>query len=164
MSIHEENRKWKAEELRSCSPFFMLLLVFPFSSFSRNHCFYVPLSLCSLFLCSFTNTAPEPLPSEGQAVWFRQTPSPTTSLTASKKLCGAVLCELVSALVYSRQDEKTKCLNIKRKSYSSWWQVLDVFAGVAILMRFAVKSIHSNVRGVHRRFRWTSDWNKEKKL
>lgn len=75
--------------------------------------------------------------------------------------CYSILSELVSAFVYSRQDEKTKCHNIKRKSYSSWWQALDFFAGVAILMRFAANSIHINVRGVHMRLRWTFDCLKQ---
>ena len=77
--------------------------------------------------------------------------------------CYSMLSELVSALVYSRKDEKTKCHNLKRKSYSSWLQALEIFAGVAILTRFATKSIHINVRGVHTRLRRTFDCLKQGK-
>lgn len=166
VSLCKENRDWRAEEL-SCSPFFILFLVFPFSSFSWNHCLYLPFSLCSLYLGSFTEFSPI---SKTTFIWGTGSVVQISTVTNQKSdsiqkilWCYSTLSELVSAFVYSRQDEKTKCHDIKRKSYSRWWQALDFFAGVAILMRFAAKSIHINVRGVHMRLRWTFDCLKQGK-
>lgn len=75
--------------------------------------------------------------------------------------CYSIWASLCTCLFQTEWENL--CLNIKRKSYSSWWQALDFFAGVAILMRFAAKSVHRNVRGVHTRFRWTSDCLKQGK-
>lgn len=168
VTAYEENRDWRAEELRSCSLFFILSLVFPFSSFSWNHCLYFTLSLCSLYLWSFTELSPvsktTSIRGTGSVVQISTITNHRSGSVQKFLWCYSILSEWISAFVHSRQDEKTKCHNSKRKTYSSWWQALDFFAGVAILMRFAAKSIHINVKGVHTRPRWTFDWNKEREI
>lgn len=134
----------------------ILFLLFPFNNFAWNHCLFLLFSLYSQYLCSFTAFSPRPLPSEGWAVWFSWAPSPTTDLTAFKKMmwCYSVLSELISAFVHSKQDDK--------KAPQYWWEKLFklmastrvcfiFFVGVTTLMRFFVKSLHINVKQVHMR-------------
>lgn len=121
----EEQKNWGAG-----SPF-ILSLVFLFNNFAWNHCLDLLFSLCSQYLCSFPEFSSRPLSSEGRAVWFSWAPSPITDLTAFKKMlwCYSVLSELISAFVYSKQDDKKKHHNIDGKSYSNWWQALEDFFG-----------------------------------
>lgn len=145
----------------------ILFLLFPFNNFAWNHCLFLLFSLYSQYLCSFTAFSPRPLPSEGWAVWFSWAPSPTTDLTAFKKMmwCYSVLSELISAFVHSKQDDK--------KAPQYWWEKLFklmastrvcfiFFVGVTTLMRFFVKSLHIIVKKFIWGFEWDSVWNKER--
>lgn len=167
VSVREENRDWGAEKLKSCSPFFILSLLFPFSSFSWNHSLYLPFSLCSLCLWSFTEFT---LISKTTFIWGTWSVVQVSTITNHKPdsiqkilWCCAILSELVSAFVYSRPDEKTKCHNMKRKRYSSWWQALDFFLQELSFSWDLLPRLHGNARGVHTRLWWTFDCLKQGK-
>lgn len=116
-------RKWGKQELKSRRTeelvlHFILSLVFLIINFAWNHCLYLLFSLCSQYLCSFPEFSPR-LPSpEGRAVWFSWAPSPTTDLTAFKKMlwCYSIWAHLCICVFQTGWQ--------KKKAPQYWWEKL----------------------------------------
>lgn len=122
-TVSEEQKNWGVG-----SPF-ILSLVFLIINFAWNHCLYLLFSLCSQYLCSFPEFSPR-LPSpEGRAVWFSWAPSPTTDLTAFKKMlwCYSIWAHLCICVFQTGWQKKSTTVLMGKAIQIDGIQIEDFF-------------------------------------